>query len=212
MCYTNWTIFSWMQIIQTWKQTIFELYPTLNDFRNALNIYSTYCNPNSPATPEYCQQQMSQYSEYTYQFYNYLQQANNNSTAFSVESEKLYQYCHLQLDYTEEEKRNNCKETVDNYYATWVNEETANGNPFEWVTERIENNIQIAVPQTWTVFDEFLEGDIWNISITDRYDNFMEIFHKITWLFKYRWTQEGIIPSYITWLIMLILLLALFKK
>lgn len=212
MCYTNGLTFSWNQLVQTWKLSIFDIYPSYIDFREALNVYSTYCNPNAPTTQQYCENQMSEYSPYTYQFYNYLKNANSENQAFWVESEKLYQYCHLQLNFTEEEKRSECADTVDNYYATWTNEETANGNPFEWVSEWIENNVEIAVPRTWTVFDEFLEWDTRVVGITDRFWNFKELYHKITWLFKYRWTQEWIIPWYITAMIMIILLLAIFKK
>lgn len=212
MCYTNGYTFSWNQLVQTWKLSIFDIYPSYVDFREALNVYSTYCNPNAPTTQQYCENKMSEYSPYTYQFYTYLMNANSNNEAFWVDSEKLYQYCHLQLNFTEEEKRSECADTVDNYYATWTNEETANGNPFEWVSEWIENNIEIAVPRTWTVFDEFLEWDTRIVGITDRFWNFKELYHKITWLFKYRWTQEWIIPWYITAMIMIILLLAIFKK
>lgn len=209
MCYTNWLYFSWFTPIQTWKLSIFEVFPSFQDYQNMINRYNTYCHP--PYTEEYCAEAMSWYEQWM-NLYTNIYNANINNNVFTVEPEKLYQYCHLQLNFTEEEKRSECKDTVDNYYATWVSEDASNGNPFEWVTDRLEDNIQIAVPTTWTVFDEFLDGDTRIVGITDRYTNFKEIYHKIMWLFKYRNTQQGIIPWYITAMLMLILLLAIIKK
>lgn len=212
LCYTNTIEYTWWQIQQVQPQTIFEIFNSYTEYINWYNLWNNNCH--APYTQEHCNTVMNSNFKAT-QIFNKIENA-------WVDSEKVYQYCHLQLNFTEEQKRTiwmcQIEEKTDQpQYATWTNNQNSNPNPLEWITNILEKGIEEPpVPSTWTVFDEILPE--WVISRKDVlldykfYSHFALLYTKVTNLFKARWYQEWIIPPYITSLLLLILLFKIYKK
>lgn len=214
MCYTPWITISWWQIVTTEQKSIFQIFSWFNEYQQLRTLY--YNNCHTPYTQEHCMNAMS-WQEDAINFFNYIERTNENSN-YNVIAERLYQYCWLNLQFTDEEKETEwtCTLNNDNLYAPWITEETWNPSLIDSISNILDDELWIGIvtPQTWTVFDEFLEdGETrleW-ISI-NRIKTFKDAYTKVMWLFKYRQTQQWIIPWYIVSLITIIVLLALFKK
>lgn len=214
LCYTNSIEFTWWTVQTVQPQSIFEIFNSYTEYVNRYNLWNNNCH--APYTQEHCNNAMSE-KRRSIQIFNKIEQA-------WVDSEKVYQYCHLQLDFTEEQKRTlgTCQietETNQPYYATWVNGQQSKPNTLEWITNALQNwqiEEEIPIPNTWTVFDRILPE--WVVGRKDVlldykfYSHFAMLYTKITNLFKARWEQEGIIPPYITSLLLLIILFKIYKK
>lgn len=109
---------------------------------------------------------------------------------------QLYTYCDLLINH------NNNEEYTGN---TATPDMRRNGIDTE--------NQEIVLPVTWSVFDE-LQQD-WEFKrnkAQDVRDTINSVYTKLTKIFKLRWWVQGIIPDYITRILLLIILFAIFKK
>lgn len=213
LCYTNTIEYTWWSIQTVTPKSIFEIFTWYQQYINWYNLRNNHCH--APYTQEHCTQVMQE-NWRAVQIFNKIEKA-------WVDSQKVYQYCHLQLDFTEEEKRTiwTCQieeKTEQQYYATWVNQQQSWPNPLEWITNVLEDGTldEPPIPSTWTVFDEILPDGVLSrkdvLLDYNFYSHFSMLYIKITKLFQARWEQEGIIPPYITSLLLLILLFKIYKK
>lgn len=192
MCYSN-----TRYLTSTWRVTntpkfITELYPTYTELRQDMNLYTNYCTP--PADMNYCQQAFS-WKEDNYT----LIQKIPATTDLTV----LYDFCTTYQTRSWDLQKNVCDMTEEERKNLRPSQMTQ-----EWYAERIAKHpTTTTTPTTWTVYDE----------LTDQQDRDLleaipRVYTKITWIFKARSWVNGIIPDYITWLLLLIVLFSLFKK
>ena len=129
-------------------------------------------------------------------------QQYNNANQKAIEKGRwyslfqLYTYCDLLINH------NNNEEYTGN---TATPDMRRNGIDTE--------NQEIVLPATWSVFDE-LQQD-WEFKrnkAQDIRDTINSVYTKLTKIFNLRWWVQGIIPDYITRILLLIILFAIFKK
>ena len=187
MCYTNTLQLSWNQIITVTPKTMTEVFPTYTDLRNSINLYYNYCTP--PATQESC---ITAFTGKEHQI-EIIRKLPNENEAYNV-----YDFCNLYLNYSGD--TNICDLTPE---QLWVSMTTA-----EWYAEYItDNGINITIPTSWSVFDGIRDN-----SSRDIVSAVPNVITKISWIFKNNTWVTGIIPNYITRIILLIVLYAVFKK
>lgn len=214
LCYSNdkewsWTLYTWERVTVTPK-SIFEIFTWFDEYKTRRSIYENSCH--APYTQEYCLSRM-QGNIYASEIFTKIDNA-------WLQADKIYQYCYLQLNFTEEEKRSttNCEALDDwTYYAPWIEKGDWTPNPIEWLTDLIQDSAwYLPLPQNWSVFDEILPE--WILSREDvALDlNFMK--NMVNWarkfmiLFTFRKDQPWIIPPYITSLILLFIFYKMLKK
>lgn len=214
LCYSNdkewtWSLYTWERVTVTPK-SIFEIFTWYNEYKTRRSIYENSCH--APYTQEYCLSRM-QGNIYASEIFTKIDNA-------WLQADKIYQYCYLQLNFTEEEKRSttNC-EALDEwtYYAPWIEKGDWTPNPIEWLTDLIKDSAwYLPLPENWSVFDEILPE--WILSREDvALDlNFMKNMvngaRKFMILFTFRKDQPWIIPPYITSLILLFIFYKMLKK
>lgn len=206
ICYSATRLLTQTWIVNTTAQSIFELYPTFTWWLDDYNYYRQYCE-NVPTSV--CREAFS-WNEIKWSLLN--KTPENNPIG-------VYQYCHLQLN-IEDKNTTTCVMSTWQYYATWVDEaieEEIQGNQSVLdIMLNSFNNLKDELPSfsSWTVFDEFLEE--WETRKDgfklDIFKTFLELWSKITSIFIFRNKYDGIIPTYITSIIMIILLFKILKK
>lgn len=222
LCYTNdkqrsWSLYTWERVTVTPK-SIFEIFTWFDSYKTRRNIYENSCH--APYTQEYCLARM-QWNQEATEFFTKIDNAINNAWLTTITAEKVYQYCHLQLNFTEDEKRetDTCEAKEQwTYYATWITAEWWNQNPIEWLTNIVlEEWSEIILPNDGTVFDDVLPEWIlsWKDVATDL--NFMKTFvnlwRKFINLFVIRnQHQEWIIPPVISSLILIFIFYNIIKR
>lgn len=214
LCYSNdkewtWSLYTWERVTVTHK-SIFEIFTWFDEYKTRRSIYENSCH--APYTQEYCLTRM-QGNIYASEIFTKIDNA-------WLQADKVYQYCYLQLNFTEEEKRSttNCEALDDwTYYAPWIEKGDWTPNPIEWLTDLIQDSAwYLPLPENWSVFDEILPE--WILSREDvALDlNFMK--NMVNWarkfmiLFTFRKDQPWIIPPYITSLILLFIFYKMLKK
>lgn len=206
ICYSATRLLTQTWIVNTTAQSIFELYPTFTDRSQDYNYYKQYCD-NVPTSV--CREAFS-WNEIKWSLLNKTPQDNPIA---------IYQYCHLQLN-IQDKNATTCVLSTWNYYATWVDEaiiEEIQGNQSVLdIMLNSFNNLKDELPSfsSGTVFDEFLEeGETWKDGFKlDIFKTFIELWSKITSIFIFRHQYDGIIPTYITSIIVIILLFKILKK
>lgn len=192
MCYSN-----TRYLTNTWRVTntpkfITELYPTYTELRQDMNLYTNYCTP--PADMNYCQQAFS-WKEDSYT----LIQKIPTTTDLTV----LYDFCTTYQTRSWDLQKNVCDMTEEERKNLRPSQMTQ-----EWYAERIAKHpTTTTTPTTWTVYD-----DLTDEQDRDLLEAIPRVYTKITWIFKARSWVNGIIPDYITWILLLIVLFKLFKK
>lgn len=186
MCYSSTYIYSWWQMETITPKTFTELRTWYNQFNNDLNKYRNYCTP--PATNEACQNA----------FWN---EEEKRSIINKIPEERLtdwwktlYDYCHMYLTYSGD--TNICE----------IDDQELRSASYEDLINAM-NEITITQPWTWSVFDNYKDQTARNIITA-----LPSVYYKITSIFKNNTWVKWIIPSYITWIIILIVLFKLFKK
>lgn len=206
ICYSATRLLTQTWIVNTTAQSIFELYPTFTWWLEDYNYYRQYCE-NVPTSV--CREAFS-WNEIKWSLLN--KTPENNPIG-------VYQYCHLQLN-IEDKNATTCVLSTWSYYATWVDE--AIEEEIQWNQSVLDimlnsfNNLKEELPSfsSGTVFDEFLEEwETWKDGFKlDIFKTFLELWSKITSIFIFRNQYDGIIPTYITSIIVIILLFKILKK
>ena len=218
LCYSNTEEITWWQVTTVTPISIFDAFPTYQNYVQAYNLIQQNCHTDTVNTVEQCQTALQTIWKKPSEIL--LKLINSNLPQWTSLA-KVYQYCHLQLDYTEEEKRNTstCELKEDwTFYATWITQNnSSNPNTLEWLTEALQESDQtIVIPEDWTIFDDMIPD--WIISRKDAILNIdlrktrTSLTIKIMWLFKTRPIVEWMLPPIITSFLLLIVLFKIFKK
>lgn len=217
LCWSDWTTNSWWEIINTWYVSILTAYPTYQDYLNGYNTYTTYCNQESPRY-DYteCKNQLQ-----ALPYWKAWAKIVRNGIKSNLPTQKIYQYCYLQLNFTEDEKRDKsrCNTTEDEYFAPWITwdlRQESWGNPVEWLSDMIEYSDEWFIsPNDWSIFDDILPDWILSrksIINIDFIGNISKLIAKILILFKTRPVVDWILPPVILSLLLLIILFKMYKK
>lgn len=203
MCYSSNKIWSWWQFVTVTPKSMLELRPTYQEYVDDVNLYQNYCG-NYVATQQACSDAFTWRNEQRSiinKLYNQWQQTMLRS----------YDYCYLQLNFTEEQKttRTNCTMWTGTQHGSWITTDD--------IIEDMQNHkITIIAPDGTTVYSWF-----WNKSENETganlsYDWIIESMQNVRWkltsIFYYRSWVDWIIPDYIIWILLLIVLFAVFKK
>lgn len=186
MCYSSTYIYSWWQIETITPKTFTELRTWYNQFRNDLNKYRNYCTP--PATSTACANAFQNEDE-------------KRSLINNIPEERLtdwwktlYDYCHMYLTYSGD--TNICD----------IPDEEIRSATYEDLINRL-NEITVTQPWSWSVYDNYK-----NENNRDILTAIPSVYSKITWIFRNNTGVQGIIPWYITRIIVITVLFVLFKK
>lgn len=183
ICYSTPFTMSGNQIIQITPKSFTELRSWYNQFNNDLNKYRNYCTP--PATSTACANA----------FQNEEEKRNLiNKIPEWLNTKVVYDYCHMYLTYSGD--TNICE----------IDDEELRSASYEDLINAM-NEITITQPWTWSVFDNYKDQTARNIITA-----LPSVYYKITSIFRNNTWVKWIIPSYITWIIILIVLFKLFKK
>lgn len=203
MCYSTNKIWSGNQFITVTPKSMLELRPTYQEYENDVNLYQNYCW-NYVANNTACTEAFS-WNEDKRSIINKLY---NQGTQTILRS---YDYCYLQLSFTEEQKntRTNCTMWTWLQHGSWITTDE--------IIEDMENHrITIITPDWTTVYSWFRNNDDVEEEANLSYDGIIETMQSIRWkltnIFYYRSWVTGIIPDYITRILLLIVLFAIFKK
>lgn len=203
MCYSTNKIWSGNQFVTVTPKSMLELRPTYQEYEDDVNLYQNYCW-NNVANNTACWEAFS-WNEDKRSIINKLY---NQGTQTILRS---YDYCYLQLSFTEEQKntRTNCT------MWTWL--QHGSGITTNDIIEDMENHrITIITPDWTTVYSWFRNNDDIEEEANLSYDGIIKTMQSVRWkltnIFYYRSWVTGIIPDYITRILLLIVLFAIFKK
>lgn len=201
LCYSAKRLLTETWIVITTPQSIFELFPTYDEWKEWYNTYKNYCKGTST---EICRQAFSG-EQAQWSIYN----------KAPTDTIGLYQYCHLQLE-IEDKTQTTCVMSTWAIYATGVNEairkESLNKQSAIDIMIGSMVNLENVLPTSGSVLDA-LKNE-WEERKIDRnfIDSIQELYNTFMTLFHYRNGVSGIIPDYITRIILIIVLFAVFKK
>lgn len=208
LCYSSSLIISGGTLQTVTPSSIFELFPSIQEFWNYINLYNNYCTNANTTTA--CQTAF----DWNQDKYTLIAKLPNETNRIGI-----YQYCHYQLN-IENKNTSTCVMSTGEMYATGVNEQIAEeienqNTSLIWLIEdSIQNIKEIPTFNTWYVFDELLDdGETRTDGIKlDVFKTFLLLWSKITTIFYFRNSQPWIIPEFITTIIIIIVLFKLFKK
>ena len=116
----------------------------------------------------------------------------------------ILNYCNVAL-YTGDKNATTCTTAPGNFQLPI---EEAQPTTQEILESLVSNTPSIITPGTWTVFKQIL----WEQGNRKIRASFESIYWKLTNLFHFRQGVQWIIPIYITWIILIIVLLKVFRK
>lgn len=190
LCYSSSLLMSWGSVVSVTPNTIFELYPTLAEFRADRELFWNYCS-NSVSLGWTCQQAFSWKDiEYTLLA----------KIPWSVKTADLYQYCNLSLNHSSNEST--CVSSWV-YQTTWYTREDVIKDLVDW-------DYSIVVPSEDSIVSQTLwDWYEWNWDIIT---TIQSLFWKFTSLFKQQtWNTPCKLPIYIVSFLLVIILFRLFK-
>lgn len=196
LCYSSSLIFSWWTIQQVTPKDIFTLYPLYTWFVADINLYNNYCV--WPNTQTACETAFEGKTEQ----YTLISKIPDN-----VKKANLYAYCNLELNY-EDKNASTCVTSGAINTGEYIPPITN-----QWVIdELIDGDYNIVLPASWYVMDT-LKDENWERKI-DRniIESIQNLYSKFTTIFTGREWNNGIIPEYITRMLLVIILFAFFKK
>ena len=178
------------------QDDIFTIFTNYEEYTNRINIYRNYCT--TPATPTACNNAFSG----EFKKYSIISKAINNK----VDEKKLWNYCNIWLNYDL-----NATTCVASWYiAEQPTTEELMQEILNWNTIKIT---ELNTPASWTILNTLLSW--WernDVATRDILWQIQQIEDKIWILFDTRSWVSGIIPDYILWLILLILLFTVLLK
>lgn len=217
LCYSSSLIYSWWTINRITPKTMEELYPTYTWFYQDMIAYDTYCR--QPYNNETCR------SIFTWKEIEYTLIAKIPT---NVHASKVYQYCHLQTLPNKNASTCIASWTIAEWIiATGTTAETwqIQINSQRMIQELTNWQATLITPQWITIIN--LTGNTttttWNNIYSDIIDlnnyngrdiigSLKSMYNKLSWLFYARNGVDGIIPDYITRILLIIVLFALRKK
>jgi len=195
LCYSSSLILSWWSIISLDPVSLFDLFNSRSDFISYSDLYNTYCN-NFVVNWSQC---FDIFSWLDLQ-YSLLSKAYSNN---NVNPSYLYQYCNLSLNY--DSNTSTC-------VWSWIYI-----NPWEISADDIISSViwwdyfnLSQLPSSWSNVSEVLSWDYYTWDFISSLD---DLWNKFTWLF---WQQVSnnnwVLPFYIIWMFLLVVLFKFFKK
>lgn len=208
LCYNSTLRYDWNQITTETKQDIFTVFTDYTEYTNRISIYRNNCG--STSTQANCSNAFTGERKK----YSIIANAINNN----VDEKKLWNYCNIGLNY--DLSQTTC--TASWYIAEQPTAEeiledilhwnyTISTPPQStwWTGGNILNDLINWNINTWTIVGSWTREDIATRDIFGQLD---QIKSKISDIFESRSWVSGIIPDYILWLILTILLLTVLIK
>ena len=197
--YNTWLCYGNTRIkVNWWRQTTYpirnlvEIYPTYSEFREDINTYYNYCKP--PNTMETCQEAFS-WKQYNYTIVSKLPDGTDPAI--------LWDMCKTYQTRSGNMQKNICDMTEEEQKDLVTSIQTP-----EWQAEAIaKGRIKTTLPASWTVYD-----DLTDTTKRDIITAIPSVRTKISSIFVRRSGKTWIIPNYITWFLLLIVLFKLWKK
>lgn len=196
LCYSNSYTMSWTTVISKTPMFIRDVFTDYDDFNNYMNLYDQYCTP--PATSESCGNAFAWLTD-KYQIVSKVY----NKTA--VESKTLWNYCYMS---TLPANSTTCTASWTNLWW-WID---SNPTPDELVSSVAwwQWSYMVVTPWSWTVASQVVWSDTFSGDIIT---NIQNIYAKFTSFFTTQtWNTKGVLPSYIIWMLLVIILFRLFKR
>ena len=211
LCYSSNIIDSGGTATTVTPKTIFELYNTYTSLNEDITNYNIFCNRES--TKNICQSIFENKQEQ----YTLIAKIPSN-----IQTTKLYQYCNLSLNY--QPNQTTCTLSwgmIGLYTGVSINDIVSEIWKIDYTVITPWRPPESTGTGNWSgsVYDYLLwdqEDDTERRNVVQNAKNIIktmkELYTKFTWIFRGREGKQGIIPFYITWLILLIVLFKLFKK
>lgn len=199
MCYTDskyrsWNATTW-EYIYTTPQSISTLYPTYTELREDMNIYNNYCN-NYVATQQACITAFSWSKGLNITLLDKLK--GKDSTRLNT----LYDYCKTREVYSWSLDTNTCDLTDEDIKNIVPSMLTPEGQ----AEHTMQQGITTTKPWEWTVYDGLVDNNQRDIITA-----IPRVIEKIETMFFNNSGVQGIIPDYITRIILLTVLFLIFK-